>query len=356
MKRNAIVRIILYAILALVLTGILVTSILADSFVFSIGSGSNNGIEVEYESSVEAENGMTLEINWAAGNVVVKREEDVDRIIFRETADTEIKHPMTYSYVDDTLELNHSNVSISFGVNKPQNQKKNLVVVVPMDWKCEKLIINGAALDITLDDIKVEELEVDGAGMNIDFFGWVKSIEIDGAGCKADLTCTNSVQKIQMDGAGCDLTVTLPEESGFMVQMDGLACNYSTDIASYRENGNIVYGDQQCKIEVDGIGCHVGVYFGGMVPSAAYPVRCGDDFTASLLLETPAGEYAPGTIIRLKTDVLTDVDLELYVNGKFVCKQTEAFSSDGANYWEFYFTMPDEGAVIQFKTVDGIHR
>lgn len=265
MKRSAIIRIVLYSLLALVLTGILVTGILANGFVFSIGGGSGDGIEVEYEASVEAESGITLEINWAAGKVVVKRE-DVDRIIFRETADKEIKHPMTYSYVGDTLELNHSNVSVYFGINNPQ--EKNLVVVVPMDWKGKKLIINGAALDITLRDLKIEELEIDGAGMNLIFFGWVKAVEIDGAGCKADLTCTNSVQSIQMDGAGCDLTVTLPEGSGFIVQMDGLGCGYSTDIASYRENGNIVYGDQSCKIEVDGIGCHVGVYFGGLVPEA----------------------------------------------------------------------------------------
>lgn len=261
MKRNAIVRIVVYSLLALVLTGILVTGILANGFVFHVSG--NDGIVVNYEAHVEAESGINLEINWAAGHVTIKRE-NVDRIYFRETADGEIRHPMTYNYVGDTLELNHSNVSVYFGINHPQ--EKNLVVVVPMDWKCGKLIINGASLDITLRDLKIEELEINGAGMNLTFFGWIKTVEIDGAGCTADLTCTNSVQSIQMDGAGCDLTVTLPEGSGFIVQMDGLGCSYSTDIASYRENGNIIYGDKSCEIEVDGIGCHVGVYFGGLVP------------------------------------------------------------------------------------------
>lgn len=261
MKRNAIARLIIYSLLALVLTGILAAGLLSNGYVFRIQSGS--GIVVQYEAHVEANSGINLEINWAAGNVTIKRE-DVDRIYFRETADGEIKRPMTYNYVGDTLELNHSDTSFSFGINSAQ--EKNLVVVVPMGWKCGKLTINGASLDITLNDIKTTELEINGAGMNLTFFGWVKDVEIDGAGCTADLTCTSSVQSIQMDGAGCELKVTLPEGSGFVVEMDGLGCSYSSDIPSYREDGDIVYGDRSCQIEVDGLGCEVGVYFGGLVP------------------------------------------------------------------------------------------
>ena len=350
MKRNAIARLIVYSLVALVLTGILVTGILGNGFVFHISE--SHGTVVQNEAHVEATPGIDLEINWVAGHVTIKRE-NVDRIYFRETADGEIKRPMTYHYEGDTLELNHSRSSVFFGFNKVQ--EKNLVVVVPMDWNCGELSIDGADLTIDVMDLAAREVSIDGAGTYLNFHGNVDQVEINGAGCEIQLSCQNKPQSISIDGAGCVLSLTLPENCGFQVEMDGLGCEFSTELSCSKHEGIYFSGDGYCQIEVSGMGCEVTI-LEAEPGDAAYKVQCGDDFTASLLLETPEGEYTPGTIIRLKTGILTDVDLELYVNGRFVCKQMEAFSSDGTNYWEFYFTMPDEAAIIQFKTVDGILR
>ena len=346
MKRNAIVRIIIYTILALTLTGILVTGLAGDLFGFQV----TGGIEVNYEASVEAESAEKIEINWAAGAVRIKRE-DVDRIIFREVAEGSIQKRMVYRYTGNTLELNYGSKYSSFG----SAQEKDLIVIVPLNWSGTSIQINGAALTVDILDITIDKLEMDGADCVLNFQGSVDKVSIDGASAQVKLNCTNHISQIEMDGANCKLDVTLPVGCGFRVDMDGLGCKFNSDLPGIAQNGSYTYGDQHCKIEVDGLGCKVSIqdHTSNMI---SYSVRCGDDFTASLLLEALDEEYAPGTIVTLKTDILTDVDLELYINGEFVCSQTEVVSSDGSNYWEFQFTMRNEPVVIHFKTVDGILR
>ena len=256
MKRNAVIRILLYSLLVLVLSGVLFSGLQSSALFVHIGGGS--GTVVRNEAHVEAEPGIKLDINWAAGTVTIKRE-NVDRIYFRETADGEIKKPMTYSYTNDTLTLNHSSSPIRFGFNASKSKGKNLVVVVPMDWYCSELEIDGAALDITIPDLNIGEMSVDGAGCSITFSGALEKLEIDGAGCSANMTYLNHPKSIQMDGAGCELAVTLPAECGFEVDMDGLGCSLSTDVTPQRKNGKSVYGDGSFQIQIDGLGCDVSI-------------------------------------------------------------------------------------------------
>lgn len=254
MKTNAIVRIVLLSLLALVLIGILLTGILADSFAFHIGGSS--GTTIEYEASVDAATVRNIEINWACGNVVVKTE-NVDQIIFRETSDTDIKHPMTYNCTDGELELNYSNATVSFGFNN--QQEKNLVVIVPLDWVCQELTIDGAALEVTINGLTVSELSIDGAATRLNFSGSVDMLDIDGAGCEVALNCVSSPNSISMDGAGCELTVMLPKDCGFLVQMDGLGCSFHSDMECSGSNNTYSYGDRYCRINVDGLGCDVSI-------------------------------------------------------------------------------------------------
>lgn len=62
--------------------------------------------------------------------------------------------------------------------------------------------------------------------------------------------------------------------------------------------------------------------------------------------------YYQGDEIVIQTDILTDVGLELYVNGEFHSTQTAVETNNGY-IWEYYLTMPKEDVVISFKVVDG---
>lgn len=251
MKRNAIVRIVLYSLLALVLTGILLSGLLTN-FVIDISSGTE--IVVDYEANLDAAPARSIQINWASGNVVVKAE-DVGRIIIRETADDPIKKPMTYRYENGNLEINHSSQKVFGPFYKAQ--EKNLVVIVPMNWVCQELDVDGAGLGVTVSNLSVGEFSVDGAGVVLSFTGSVNEMEIDGAGCEVTMVCKDRPQQISLDGAGCVLSLTLPADCGFEMECDGVGIEVNSDLPMTRENGSYYSGDRCCKINIDGLGCEV---------------------------------------------------------------------------------------------------
>lgn len=253
MKRNAIARLIVYSLVALVLTGVLVTGLLTN-IVINISSGTVN--VVNGEAAVNAEQVHNLQINWLSGNVVIKAEA-VDRIILRETADNAIKKPMTYRCEDSTLEIDHSNQRVFGPFNRPQ--EKNLVVIVPLDWECRDMEIDGAGLEISINGLNIRDLSVDGAGVVLNVNSSIQDLDISGAGCEITLNYTDRPKSIEVDGAGCVLSLTLPEACGFMLDMDGLGCELDTQLSFRMDDGVYLSGDGHCKIEVNGLGCEVAI-------------------------------------------------------------------------------------------------
>lgn len=254
MKRNAIARIIVYSLIVLALTSFLIAGILSNGFVFSLHSSS--GTVVDYEARVDAAPIEEISINWVGGTVVIKAE-DVDHIIFRETCPNPIKKQMTYRCADGVLELNHSQSTVSIGINHTQD--KDLVVIVPLNWSCQELSIHGTGVSVTIADLSIGNLEIDGAGTALNFSGSIHQLEVNGAGCDIRLDCSDRPKNITLDGAGCVLSLTLPEHCGFQLEMDGLGCELDTSLSFRRQDGVYLSGDGYCKIEVNGIGCDIAI-------------------------------------------------------------------------------------------------
>lgn len=212
---------------------------------------------------MEAEDTQRIEINWAAGSVRIKRE-DVDRIIFREVAEEGIQKKMTFRFIGGTLELNYGGKYSVVG----NAQEKDLVVVVPTSWQGQSIQINGAALVVDIIDLTIGELDIDGANCILNFQGSVDKVSIDGASAQVTLSCGNRISKVDMDGAGCKLTLTLPKDCGFHLEMDGLGCSFHSELAGLSQDGSYTYGDQHCRIDVDGLGCEVTIHENPIWPIA----------------------------------------------------------------------------------------
>ena len=74
MKRNAIARIIIYSILAVVLTIVLLAGILLNGF--SIDFGSSGGTTVGSETSIDVSGIKKLDIVWACGDVSISESDN----------------------------------------------------------------------------------------------------------------------------------------------------------------------------------------------------------------------------------------------------------------------------------------
>ena len=253
MKTNAIVRIVLYALLILILCGILVTVLGFDLFMTDTDSSTSvNGAE----AGVDAEDVKNLKIEWAAGSVTIVAS-DTDQIVFSESGSFTEKYSMVCSRKGDTLTIAYAKSSVTMGFGS--SPSKNLTITVPKDWICQELEVEGAALEVEINGLTVREFDIDGASNEIVFTGTLESLDCDGASCELTLNCLTKPKEIDLDGASIQLDLYLPAECGFLVQMDGLSCSFRSDLNYTNRNGDYLYGDGYCKVNADGLSCSITV-------------------------------------------------------------------------------------------------
>lgn len=254
MKTNAIVRIIIYAVIILLLSTILVTVICADFFSFQ-----GIGETVEGSSYTANVSDVTsLDIDWAAGSITIVTA-DTDQITVAESGEITEKYTMVCTEKNGklTVEFTKSNVTVGIG----SIPAKDLTITVPRDWTCSELELDAAAVEVNIDGLTVDALSLDGAAAELRFNGSVNYMDIDGASMEMDLVCANRPVKIDIDGASCVLDLTLPEDCGFLVQINGLGCSFSADADYTRGNGDYFYGDRACQICADGLSCQVTIQY-----------------------------------------------------------------------------------------------
>lgn len=252
MKANAVTRIIIYGIIILLLVGILCTCLGIGTLTFDLGLG--NGTAVVGEVSVNAADVRDLEIDWAAGSVRIQVA-DTEDITFSDTGTESC--PMTYDLDGDTLRLAYSKGEVQIGfVSTPS---KDLTVTVPKDWVCGELEINAASVDVDITDLTVTEFSLNGAANELRFFGSLDSLDCDGASNDILLVCSNNPDEISIDGASCSLNLEFPNDCGFRAKLDGLSYDFNSDLDYKTSAGAYCYGDEHCKIDVDGVSCDVTV-------------------------------------------------------------------------------------------------
>ncbi len=250
MKRNAIGRIVIYSILFLLLLGILLAGMGLGNYVFHVGS---SGTAANGPVHMDAAEIRSLKIDWAAGSVTVQAG-DVDQIVFEETGAADESDTMTYVIANDKLSISYyQGRNVGF-MSQPS---KDLTVTVPRDWLCRELELDCADVEVTLTGLTVETLEIDGASCDVSVNGAVEDLSCDGASCKIDLICTDRPREIDLDGASCSLKLTLPKDCGFALEMDGLSCEFDSDLDYTYRDEEYRCGDGYCEISVDGMSCKV---------------------------------------------------------------------------------------------------
>lgn len=251
MRSNAIVRIVIYSLVLLLLVGILCVG-LNPSALLNFTSGTY----ITGDGSVSAADVTALQIDWAAGSIEIVTA-DTDEITFSESGTAGENQRMVYSLKGGTLNIRYSSTTVILGFGS--NPSKDLTVTVPESWVCQNLEIDGASLDVAVNGLDLEQLEVDGASNRIHFDGSVTSADIDGASNSITLISAVPVKSVDLDGASCELDLTLPADCGFRVNVEGLSCDFRSDLPYATENGSQVYGDEYCKISADGLSCDVTV-------------------------------------------------------------------------------------------------
>lgn len=272
MKRSALIRIILYFILAAALLGILLAGLKFDRFGFLPSfrrSESANADAILQSSSVPASRIQDLSIDWVSGSITLGPGESSNITVTE--AGNDASRPMVLKQSGSTLIVQYCDSQKSLLGTNPE---KDLFISVPIGWQCRELEIDAASTDIVISDLTIEEVEIDTASGNskfadcnvdslemssasgdLDFTGTLREMKFSGAFADAMLLLYNVPKSISMDSMSGNLDLTLPEDCSFTVSKDLLSGSFETDFEVDRDDGHISHrsSSSECKIDVDGM-------------------------------------------------------------------------------------------------------
>lgn len=220
-----------------------------------------------------------MEIEWVSGSIVIQPA-DTDEIAFWEEDIHGSGKPMQWKIRDNKIAIQFSeNMKISLGTGLNWNDiNKNLIIEVPADWQCDSLEVDTAAASLTVsgltvremefagasgtcvfDNCTVEKLDLDTASGDVLFKGSLAQMECDAASADILLELSNVPRSLDLDTASGDLDVVLPADAGFTVSMDTMSGDFESDFDTTIRNGNYVAGNGRCRIDVDAMSGDVSV-------------------------------------------------------------------------------------------------
>ena len=274
MKRNAILRIILFSFLAVVLVGVLISGIALKKYQMpSVVVRKSFEAPLVNENEFDAREIDQLNIDWAAGKIVIVPVEGKKISVTEELLGTD--NTMVLKRDGSTLYVQYCEeaVGISFGTG---SLKKNLYITVPQDWECKELEIDAASATVqgeyltirelasstasgthTFTNCQVGTMKMETVSGNFSFSGTLEKLDFNGVSAQLDLVLTNEPKSIKLESVSGDLNLTLPEGCGFTLDKDTVSGRFSSELATTEENGKIVHGDGGCEIEVEGVSSSV---------------------------------------------------------------------------------------------------
>lgn len=294
MKRNALIRIIVWSVTLLVLVGIL-GGMLEDTTEYRMERRARNQrtqiplrvtepvetvvpLETVYYGSADSKSTFPpsiseLEIEWVAGDILIQPG-DTDEIIVKEDGVSDPKYNMVLQWREDTLKIAFCEEAVGnfIGFGTKVELDKDLTITVPKDWICQSLEIDCASATVEVNDMTIHEVDFDGASgtcefenchvteMDIDtasgdvrFIGSLQTLDCDAASASIYAVLSNTPSRLDMDTMSGDLDITLPADAGFALAMDAASSDFESDFETTIKNGNHVCGDGRCRINVDAL-------------------------------------------------------------------------------------------------------
>lgn len=296
MKANAIVRIVLFSLAILILGSILLGVLCFNMFIVDGKVHPDTGMDsVEHVGAATTESFSAqianLDIEWVAGSIIIQTDNDISEIKVEEIAPIESNYQMVCQQYGQTLKVQYCNESQKYsflGINDNEAVSKELIITVPANWNCNNLEIDAAATEVTvsgqsinkldfdgasgkftLENCNIVDLDIDTASGDVEFNGILKSLDFDAASAKFHGEFHQVPNQMDLDAMSGDLTLVLPEYSGFYLELDALSGSFDSDFDFHTMGAHYECGDSACRIKVSALSGDVSILKGVSNPQYA---------------------------------------------------------------------------------------
>lgn len=279
MKRNAIARIVIWSLVAVLLTSLLVVGISSSPSSFFSGDWSLGTIGVTYKNSALYNVGggtvtdefHSIKVNWTNGKINIEAYDGEDTVI-SETEVAEKENKLRWRVEDGVLKIQQMAAGMRFGLK--QTPKKTLTVKIPSNVaeglkavtsdsvsaevtitgisasdKIEIDIVSGGA---NLKNIKTEKLDIDTVSGSIKAAGEFTELESDSVSGDVTVSSATPLKKLDCDSTSGNIRLTIPKNSGFTLKADTVSGDISCGLPTVSESKNRrVCGDGSADFETD---------------------------------------------------------------------------------------------------------
>ena len=268
-KLGAILRIIIFSIIAIVLIRILTGGIGLNLFskYRKPAASQSSGTVISEGTPIHGEDVEKLDISWVAGDVRIVPGAQEEITVTEDRLDSD--QPMVLRRDGSRLVVEFCESSWYSSLS---TQKKDLTVTVPAAWSGKTLKVNLVSagltctgLDLeqaelstvsgacTLRDCTVGTLKMEAASGNLNFTGALRQLKFDGVSARANLTVQEAPEGIKMNSVSGNLDLTLPAGCGFTLDNSTISGRLDTDFPTAEQGGKTVSGDGACEIELNGV-------------------------------------------------------------------------------------------------------
>lgn len=279
MKRNAIARIIIWSLVAVLLTSLLVVGISSSPSSFFSGDWSLGGIGVTYKNSALYNVGggtvtdefQSIKVNWTNGKINIEAYDGKDTVI-SETEVAEKENKLRWRVEDGVLKIQQMAAGMRFGLK--QTPKKTLTVKIPSNVAeglkavtsdsvsaevtitgisaSDKIEIDTVSGGANLKNIKTEKLDIDTVSGSIKAAGEFTELESDSVSGDVTVSSATPLKKLDCDSTSGNIRLTIPKNSGFTLKADTVSGDISCGLPTVSESKNRrVCGDGSADFETD---------------------------------------------------------------------------------------------------------
>lgn len=279
MKRNAIARIIIWSLVAVLLTSLLVVGISSSPSSFFTGDWSSGIIGVTYKNSALYNVGggtvtdefHSIKVNWTNGKINIEAYDGEDTVI-SETEVAEKENKLRWRVEDGVLKIQQMAAGMRFGLK--QTPKKTLTVKIPSNVAeglkavtsdsvsaevtitgisaSDKIEIDTVSGGANLKNIKTEKLDIDTVSGSIKAAGEFTELESDSVSGDVTVSSATPLKKLDCDSTSGNIRLTIPKNSGFTLKADTVSGDISCGLPTVSESKNRrVCGDGSADFETD---------------------------------------------------------------------------------------------------------
>lgn len=309
MKTSAITRIIIWSIVAVLLTGILCTALVGGNlfglkFNFPFwGSGMNYADANLYTAgngSVPASGIKQIEVNWTAGSVAIEPY-DGQSVQFEEKNSSTLKEEEKLHYVvhDDKLIIQYRKSRAFWGFGFQAHGGKELTVKVPWSlsgnlkelevsavsantlvWElsaeeisletvsgridahaltCKELNLETVSGQITAETCTAASVDVTSVSEDILLGGTFETVDTENVSGKTEISSERCPSSVGASSVSGNIKLQIPENEGFTARYETVGGKFTSGFASTAEKGRCVYKNGNADFDFETVSGNIEV-------------------------------------------------------------------------------------------------